>query len=331
LLIWKTFYAVNSDLTIGAQRWYLVLISKKQILIWISALRLQFLLAAPIPQVFIGASVAWYFKGIFDPLLFILAMLGSTLAYLGCFGINEYFDYKSKADVFAQKFKTPFSGGSGTLPLGLLKPTKVYRYSIVILGLGTLIAAYLTFSVGPMLILFAIIAITGACFYTAPPLRLSYKGMGEFLTGIYCGPIVVLGTYYVLTKEFAFEPILSAVPVGIFVTAILWINEIPDYLSDKQAGKRTLIVKLGKKYAVRIYPLLLMVAYILLILNAVSKIAPLSSCFTLMTLPLAIKNITIVNKYYKNPKKLIPAMGGQIKLHIIVGAILAVSYFITPL
>lgn len=305
-----------------------VLTNRRHILIWIKAFRLKFLLAAPIPQVFIGASIAWHFKSIFDPLLFIIVMLGSVLAYLGCFGINEYFDYKSKADIFAQKDKTPFSGGSGTLPAGLLNSRDMLNCSIVVLGLGTFTAAYLTFLAGPILILFALIAIIGACSYTAPPMKLSYRGIGEFWTGLYCGPIMVLGTYYVFTKELAFAPILSAIPVGILVAAILWLNEILDYSADKQAGKETLVVKFGKKCAASTYCLFLVATYTLLMLNVIFKIASWISLFTLLTLPLAVKNAMIAYKYYDDSEKFLPAVVGHIKLHLIIATILTMSYFI---
>ena len=94
--------------------------------------RPQFLILSVV-LAFLGTSIAWY-DGAFNPGYAILAFVGLLLTHISVNTLNDYFDYKSGIDLEVRR--TPFSGGSGILPPGALKPGQVLW-----LGLGSLLLA----------------------------------------------------------------------------------------------------------------------------------------------------------------------------------------------
>jgi len=117
----------------------------------------------------------------------------------------------------------------------------------------------------------------------------------------------------------------SLIP-GLLITAVIWINEFPDYYADKRMGKKNLVVRLGKAKASIVYAILLITIYMLLLIGILLQILPFSTLIVLLTLPVAYRNIVTVRKNYNNSQKLIPAMGGTILLFISATFLLALGY-----
>src|SRR6202048_5547872 len=90
-------------------------------------------------------------------------------------------------------------------------------------------------------------------FYTAPPLKLVHRGLGERSTALAFGPIMVLGAYYVQTGHYALRPLILSIPVAVLVMLILYANEIPDRFADAKAGERTLVVRMQPAAVIRGY------------------------------------------------------------------------------
>ena len=132
----------------------------------------------------------------------------------------------------------------------------------MVVGLAGLVGLYLV-SVGgwPILVLGGL-AIVCAVAYTGGPWPYGYRGLGEVFVFVFFGPVAVAGTTYL--QALALEPLALAasVPVGALITAILVVNNLRDIVPDRQAGKRTLAVRLGERGAVAEYGLLLVVAYL---------------------------------------------------------------------
>jgi 1,4-dihydroxy-2-naphthoate octaprenyltransferase len=100
--------------------------------------------------------------------------------------------------------------------------------------------------------------------YHAPPLRLAYRGLGEVAVAIAYGPLVTCGTFLVQRHEVTAEVVALSLPLGLLIGAFLWINEFPDYRADAGAGKRTLVVRLGRRRASRAFAAIVAVAYAIL-------------------------------------------------------------------
>src|SRR5918997_6532453 len=90
--------------------------------------------------------------------------------------------------------------------------------------------------------------------YTAPPLKLVYRGLGEITTAVGFGPLMLLGAYVVQSQGIVtLEPIVASLPIAILVALILYVNEVPDRPADARTGKRTLPVRLSRRLVIDVY------------------------------------------------------------------------------
>jgi 1,4-dihydroxy-2-naphthoate octaprenyltransferase len=289
------------------------------------ASRAPFFVAVIMPSL-IGGAVAYY-HGKFDLLLFLVVCAGMVLAHAGTNIINDYFDFQSGADI-GNRNRTPFSGGSPFLPDGTLRPKSVLAAGLLCFAFGGLVAVFLAWRAGwPVLVLAGAGAFIGY-FYTAPPLRLGYRGVGEFATGLAMGPLTVAGVYYVLTGTFALEPVVASLPIGILVATILYVNEVPDYEADRRAGKRHLVVRLGKERAVRLIPALFALNYAAVVIGVVLRIMPAWTLISLATLPVALNIVAVASSNYDDTPKYIPAQARTILVHSATGILITAGYLL---
>ncbi len=286
--------------------------------------RFPFTIATVVP-VLIANTLAAY-NGYFNPLLFILTLVGAVLIHLGLNMSNDYFDNKLGADNI-NRTPTPFSGGSRIIQYGLLTPSAVAGMSTLFYALGAAIGLYLAFSRGliPILTIFAV-GVLISIFYTAPPVKLAYRGLGEVAVGIGFGPVIVLGSYYVQAQELPISAFLASMPIGILIALILYINQIPDIPYDLAAGKRTIVTRLSRDGVMKLYKALLATTYAVIVSAIVMGQAPPTTAVALLTIPYAIKTVRRVGENYGNPYMMIPAMGANIKLATWTGLLHAVGF-----
>jgi len=296
----------------------------KSIKLWVKALRAPFFQAVIIPTI-LGATVAWYHTGVFYLDYFLLSLLAVIFVNAGTNLTNDFFDHKSGNDEANKQF-TPFSGGSRVIQDGLITPSKIRVVSIVCFFIAIVIGLYLAFMRGWVILVIGMVGVFSGYFYTATPAKIGYSGWGELLAGINCGPLVLLGSYYVQTKTITPEAIIISLPVGLLITAILYINQFPDYSCDKEVNKKTLIVRLGPDKALSGYFILVIFTYLIIGIGTVLRIIPWIALVSFVTLPIAIKALLSLKKYYNSGRKLIPAMGSTIAMHLLIGLLLSGSY-----
>lgn len=295
-----------------------------QLKLWIRAMRAGFFQAVIIPA-FLGTAVAWYETGVFFPGYFLLAVVGVVCVLAGTNLANDYFDHKSQADDINREV-TPFSGGSRVIQEGLISPAKIYRASLIFFGLASLIGLYLIYVRGLVILIIGILGILSGYFYTASPIRIGYRGWGELIVGLNCGPLVVLGAYYIQAQALSLGALLVSIPVGLLITAVLYINQFPDYIPDKLSQKGTLVVRMGRERALKGFYLLVIFAYLFIILGGISRMIPWIGLISLLPLPLAWKAIKIAHSNYANTKGLIPAMSNTVAIHLMTGLLLCFGY-----
>ncbi len=102
-----------------------------------------------------------------------------------------------------------------------------------------------------------------AFFYHAGPLRLAYRGWGEAAVALCYGPLIATGTNLVQRGRISMDVVLASLPLGLLIAAFLWINQFPDYRADRAAGKRNLVVRLGRERASTGFALLVAAALLL--------------------------------------------------------------------
>ncbi|MDZ7292326.1 MAG: UbiA family prenyltransferase [candidate division KSB1 bacterium] len=236
----------------------------KRLGLWIRAVRAPFFTAAIVP-VLLGAVIAYGNLSSAGALeswnwsIFWLALLGGVLAHAGTNMANDYYDHTSRNDEYNKLF-SPFNGGSRMIQAGLMAPWKVlfatlvcFATTIVIgLRLNTMITGA-PFGNSPLLWA-GIVGVALGLLYTMTPVRLGYRGLGEFSIALGFGPVMVLGTHYVLMAQYLnatgatwpwLMPLLASIPVAILIMLVVWINQFQDLPADKKVGKNTWVVRLA--------------------------------------------------------------------------------------
>jgi 1,4-dihydroxy-2-naphthoate octaprenyltransferase len=288
--------------------------------------RAPFLTATVIP-VLLGVAAAAK-EGTWDFWLAALTLLGASFIHLALNVANDVFDTMSGADP-ANTRPTQFSGGSRVIHYGLVSLRGAAMVSAAFYLAGIAIGFYLAWLRGfwPLFWL-GVAGVVISVIYTAPPLRLVHRGVGEIAVGLGFGPIMLLGSYYVQAQRFRLEPLWLSLPVGILIALVLYVNEIPDREGDAAAGKRTLPVRWSKEGVIRVYAGATAAAYALIGLGAVLRVLPWPALVAQATIPLAVKVVRGIRLNYEDPYALMPTMAANIKLHLYTGLLLFAGYLV---
>jgi 1,4-dihydroxy-2-naphthoate octaprenyltransferase len=243
---------------------------------------------------------------------------------------NDLFDDSSGADK-ANVTPTPFSGGSRVLQYGLVSRRTVVRAATTCYVAGIAIGFLLAAARGWGLLAIGAVGVAISLAYSAPPLKLVHRGVGELTTAIGFGPVATLGTYYVCAQRFSGEAIFVSLPVAILIALVLYVNEIPDRAGDATVGKRTLPVRWPKARVVGVYAGAAVLAYALIVAGALTGITTAWTLFALLTIPIARQVHQGLQRNYDSPYELMPAMQRNIGLHLVTGLLLLAGYLVNIL
>lgn len=302
--------------------WHLIKMKLKN---WVMALRVPFLTASLVP-VLLGTAIAWFATETLYVGFFLLAMLAGLSIHAGTNILNDYFDHKSGNDEVNREFVRPFSGGSRVIQLGLLTPIEVFSGGLLLFLLSALIGFYLAWARGPLILLLGAIGLISGIFYTGGPFNWAKRGVGELLVGLNFGILMTLGAYYIQTQSFSWLPVVAAIPVSLLIAAVLYINEFPDYTADKQVGKNTLVVRLGRARAVIVFALIMTGVYLSIAAAIATGGLPLTASLSLITLPLAIRAIQYARRYHSKSFDLVPANALTVIAHLATGLLLTLAF-----
>jgi len=268
------------------------------------------------------AAVIAIQHGVFDLVRFVLSLIAALLLQIAANLINEYFDFKRGAD----ELKT--AGQGMIIKNAVLSPRDVLLGAIVTVVVAVIIGLYLLSQTGLLLFWIGLGGVLVVITYTAGPFPLAYNGLGEIAVFIFMGPLMVLGAYYVMARDFSWTPVICGLPIGFMVAAILHANNVRDLEADRAVNKNTLAVRLGRPGARIEYLVLVGGAYVMVGLLILIGVMPLTAALVLITLPEAYRLIGIVNTSEEVPR-LHMAMGrtarlhGQFGLWLVVGWVLA--------
>jgi 1,4-dihydroxy-2-naphthoate octaprenyltransferase len=213
---------------------------------WLGVARAPFLLL-PVTLVAAGAAAGAY-SGAFGWPPTLLALVGLVLLHVAVNALNEASDMATGIDL--RTTRTPFSGGSGTLPAGLLsvRATRVFAYTCA--AIGGLIGGWFAMRLDP---LFALLMAAGAAsvlFYTEVFAR---AGVGELVAGLGLGALPVWGSAWVQGPAPGPAALWAGVPAFLMTFNLLLLNEFPDEEADRAGGRKNLVLLLGRKGAAVIY------------------------------------------------------------------------------
>jgi 1,4-dihydroxy-2-naphthoate octaprenyltransferase len=293
--------------------------------LFLRATRLPFLTATFVP-VLLGIAVAAWTNG-FIWWLALLTVIGGACIHLGLNVANDVFDTTSGADQ-ANVNPTQFSGGSRVVLYGLLSLRTIALMSLGFYAAGIAIGVGLAAARGWDLLWLGVAGALLSFFYTAPPLKLVHRGLGEIVVALGFGPIMALGAYFVQAQEYDLEPLLVSLPVGILIALVLYVNEVPDRPADAAAGKRTLPVRFSKDVIVNAYAAAVALAFALIAVFAVAGWIVRPAIIALAAAPLALPVYRALKSSYEQPYALMPAMGKNIQLHLATGVLLILGYVV---
>lgn len=288
---------------------------------WFFETRPSFLLLTPV-CVFLGIAAATYDLRSLNVLHLTLAFLGALLAHISVNVLNDYFDYRSGIDLKAQR--TPFSGGSGILPAGLLNPRSVYFLGTGCLLAVILIGIYFLYKYGTGILPVGMLGILVVYFYTTHLTRnpiLCIIAPGLFA-------LMVIGTYFTQAGEYTLAALMATLVPGLLISNLLLLNQFPDIEADRTGCRYHLPIAIGKHNSARVYAGFLSAAYICLIVSVVSGILPVTALLGIATIPLGLKTVKGVLKYYDDTDNLIPFMASNIQVTLLTPLLMGIGIFI---
>ncbi len=262
-------------------------------------------LSVTLVAVFIGLATAWAGGSGIDASRAVATLLFALIAHAGANVINDYHDMATDAVNIERLF--PFTGGSRFIQNGVLTPTSTAR-----LGYGLLLAVipaglWLTATSGSGLLLIGLAGLLVGWAYSAPPLRLAARGLGE--TGIVAGwLLVVIGTDYVQRHHFATLPLAAGLGYALMVANVLYINQFPDAVADGAAGKHTLVARIGRRAARWGYPLIALLAAVSLLAGIALAVLPAPTFLALLGLVPAMAATRALWPHAEQPAQLLPAI-----------------------
>ena len=220
-----------------------------------NAMRPKFFPASVLP-VLAGSAWGFMVAGRFGLSVFILALLATVCVHASANVLNDVGDDAGGTDRRNEDRIYPYTGGSRFIQAGIMSPGGMARLGISLIGIAAIAGLILLLSKGAMVLWFGIAGLLLAVLYSLGPVRLASTGLGEVSVAVAFGVLPVTGAAWLQSGTLGLDVFLFSIPVAVWVTAILLINEVPDIAADGATGKRTLPVRVGLGGTSVIYMLL---------------------------------------------------------------------------
>ena len=286
-------------------------------------MRLPFLILAPACAV-LGVATAAGRTAELDPLHVMLVFLGAITAHVSVNALNEYFDYRSGLD--ARTERTPFSGGSGTLPAKPSLAGQALWTGLVALAITALIGLYFLLVQGWALLPLGLLGIVVILAYT--PWLAHNVFFCLIAPGLGFGTLMVMGGDLVLAGDYSWSAFFASLVPFFLVSNLLLLNQFPDLEADRSIGRRNLPIVWGKKRAALVYDLFLLLTYLSIILGVVLEHLPASALIGLLSLFLAVPLGLGAYRYAEEREKLMPYLGMNVLVNILTPVLVAIGLFI---
>jgi 1,4-dihydroxy-2-naphthoate octaprenyltransferase len=197
----------------------------------------------------------------FSVLLSLAAFVGIIFAHLGMNLADDYFDYKHKSSEARQALEHQGIRARIAkyeyLTSRKATPKQLLRVIIIFLAIAASLGAIVLYYRGITVVVIAAITFIMGFFYSCPPLKLSYRGLGDLTIGIIFGPLLMIGIYFASCGQINNSIVISSLPVGFLVMNVIFTHSILDRKADEAVGKKTFATLLDKKSSLLICSFLL--------------------------------------------------------------------------
>ena len=286
-------------------------------------MRLPFVILTP-ACVLAGLGTAVWSIGKVNGFYFALALIGAIAAHISVNAFNEYFDFKSGLDF--RTHRTPFSGGSGTLPEKPELARQALGVALAAILITALIGIYFVWvrglSILPLGALGILLIVAYTPWFTKNPI------LCLIAPGLAFGPLMVMGTDFVLTGAYSSTSFIASLVPLFMVNNLLLLNQFPDIEADQSVGRRHLPIIFGRKVSSLIYGTILLLAYLSIVIGVTLGHLPPSSLIGLLTLLIAVPVIIGVYRSAESVEKLIPFLGLNVIINIATPVLVAIGLII---
>jgi 1,4-dihydroxy-2-naphthoate octaprenyltransferase len=292
----------------------------KGIKVWFLETRPQFLTLSVV-LAFLGTAIAWH-DGYFNLWHAVLAGIGLLFTHASVNILNDYFDFRSGIDLSTKR--TPFSGGSGILPAGLLSPRQVLWLGIIMLLLAVPIGAYFVAVRGWYLLPVLVVGVFFIVMYSPVILKRPWP---EWAAGAGLGALPILGLYFAQSGTYTWHIAVACIPSAFLVHNLLLLNELPDAEADTLASRRTLPIAIGKKRAAIFYTIVAVAVYVWIIAWVAAQVMPVWTLLALLSLPFTLRAINSA-LHFNEPSKLMPGMAANVMTVLATQILLGIGYIL---
>ncbi len=286
-------------------------------------MRVPFLILTP-ACVSLGVATAVHSGAHINPLYVLLVLVGALGTHISVNAFNEYADFRSGLDSRTQR--TPFSGGSGTLPSNPAMARTALATALVSLGVVAFTGIYFTIRWGVALLPLGVLGMVIIIAYTPWLTRLPFLCL--IAPGLGFGPLMVVGTYFALTGQYSWTALVASLVPFFLVSNLLLLNQFPDVEADKTVGRRHFPIAIGRHLSSLIFAGFLVLTYVAIIVGVGFSILPITSLLGLLTLVLAIPLFRGSIKNADDIQKLVPFMGNNVLVNLITPVLVAIGMFI---
>ena len=281
------------------------------------ATRPKFFPASVLPVV-VGTAWGAMSSGAFSLYVCLLALVATVCVHAASNVLNDVGDESIGTDRRNDQRIYPYTGGSRFIQTGILSQASMARLGISLLVVAAVAGLLLFLERGPMVITFGIIGILLGVLYSLGPVKLSALGLGETAVAIAFGILPVTGAAWLQGAPIDASLIVFAVPVSLWVAAILLINEVPDMEADGATGKNTLPVRLGLGATANLYFLLHVTAVVAIgWLAYVGRLPVLAPLVPLGLLALGWKSASGIRGGMGDREAMTKAIEGTLGIHTI--------------
>ncbi len=281
----------------------------------VNALRFPFLIASFLPAAAAGALAVH--DGNFSALPFFIVSFAVLCAHAGTNLANDYFDYK--AGNYPKVKKGP-TGGSFAIQNKDFSSEQVYGMSLACFALSLALFAYLAAQVSPIVLMLGAAGVAIGFFYTAPPIKLGYRVLGELATFVGMGPLLFETVYFATTGTFSAAGLLISAFLGVLVLNILLAAQVPDIEVDQASRKHTISAKFGPSALYNIFLLANVFAALALIASVAWYGLPSEILMALLGSVVAFRAYSLLTK-----EKTLDALGSCLNALQIGGVLLVLA------
>ncbi|PKR78131.1 1,4-dihydroxy-2-naphthoate octaprenyltransferase [Halalkalibacillus sediminis] len=290
---------------------------KKGFQIWWRMLRPHTLTASFVP-VFIGTMIASLEESIHIG-LFLAMLLASMLIQSATNMFNEYYDFVKGLDTEKS------IGIGGTIVRDGIAPNRVRNLAFAFYGIAVLLGLYICIETTFWIAVIGVVSMAFGYFYTGGPYPIAYSPFGEIFAGFFMGTVIIGISYYIQLEVVTWDVIWLSIPIAILIGAILLANNIRDLDGDKENGRKTLAILVGRDNAITTLLIFFIATYLITIAFIFMDLLPIWALITLLSLKKPINAYRVFKNNY-TPLEMMPAMKYTAQTNTIFGILYGLAF-----